>query len=115
MKLVLPFPDSRLNPNRRVHFHLKSKIVAAHKELAYFKAKPLSFIHIIPEGKIPLRIIFHAPDRRGRDLDNLLSSCKSFLDGVALALGVNDKNFRPITIDFADETFPKGQVEIFFE
>ncbi len=57
-------------------------------------------------------MLFHAPDRRRRDLDNLLSSCKSYLDGVALAYGINDSRLRPMTIDFADEIFKGGKVEL---
>lgn len=112
--IILPWPSSKLNPNQRVHFAVKAKIAAEHKSISYYAAKPDSFSRIIPDGKIPLLIIFYAPDRRGRDLDNLLSSCKSFLDGIALAYGINDKRFRPITIDFADEVFKKGKVEIYF-
>jgi crossover junction endodeoxyribonuclease RusA len=34
--------------------------------------------------------VFHAPDKRRRDLDNLLASMKPHLDGLALAVGVDD-------------------------
>ena len=58
-----------------------------------------------------LSIIFYPPDGRHRDLDNCLSSCKSFLDGIADAWHVNDKQFRPITIDFGDVKAP-GKISI---
>jgi crossover junction endodeoxyribonuclease RusA len=44
--------------------------------------------------KTDLNIIFHPPDRRHRDLDNMLASIKSGLDGVADAWGVNDREFK---------------------
>ena len=50
------------------------------------------------EGKIAITLTFVQDDRRHRDLDNLLSSSKSMLDGVSKALGVDDRNFEPVTI-----------------
>lgn len=114
MILSLPWPHSKLNPNRIVHYHVRAKIKAAYKSDCYLIAKAASFGHKFLDGKITVEMIFHAPDKRGRDLDNLLSSMKSGLDGIALAFGVNDKNFRPVTIDFADSVFKGGKVEIKF-
>lgn len=45
------------------------------------------------EGAITLDIEFVEPDRRQRDIDNMLSSMKSGIDGIADALGVNDRRF----------------------
>lgn len=56
-------------------------------------------------------IIFHPPSARGFDLDNALASIKSGLDGIAESWGVNDKMFRPITIDFGDKV-DNGHVSI---
>jgi crossover junction endodeoxyribonuclease RusA len=38
------------------------------------------------------------PDKRHRDADNCLAAAKAGLDGMADALGVNDRHFQPITI-----------------
>lgn len=53
-----------------------------------------------PEGCIPLAITFVMPDKRKRDVDNLLAACKQSLDGMAQALGVDDSRFRPILLDW---------------
>lgn len=37
---------------------------------------------------------FYPPDRRYRDDDNMISAFKHGRDGVALALGVDDRRFR---------------------
>jgi crossover junction endodeoxyribonuclease RusA len=37
-------------------------------------------------------------DKRHRDADNCLAAAKAGLDGMADALGVNDRHFQPITI-----------------
>jgi crossover junction endodeoxyribonuclease RusA len=43
--------------------------------------------------EIMVGLKFFPPDARKRDLDNMLSSCKSALDGMADALEVNDQRF----------------------
>ena len=48
---------------------------------------------------IPCSIVFHPPDNRHRDIDNLLAACKPLIDGIAKKLDINDRNLRPITID----------------
>lgn len=115
MSLTLPWPSNKLSPNARTHYAVKMKITAAHKEKGYMIAKVAALEKPLEPVRQHVKILFHAPDRRKRDLDNLLSSCKAYLDGIALAYGINDSLFRPITIDFANETYPQGKVEFFFE
>ena len=43
---------------------------------------------------VHLWITFYAPDKRHRDDDNLVAQFKNGRDGVADALGINDKRFR---------------------
>jgi crossover junction endodeoxyribonuclease RusA len=50
--------------------------------------------------KYPLCIMFIAPDNRRRDLDGCHGAIKHYLDGVALALGIDDSQFRPIRLDY---------------
>lgn len=46
-----------------------------------------------PDGEIHLTIVFHPPDNRRRDLDNLLASIKAGLDALAISWGVDDTRF----------------------
>lgn len=62
--------------------------------------------------RIPLRVVFHAPDRVHRDLDNLLACIKPHLDGVAAALGIDDRAFRPITVDHLETPINGGCVHL---
>ena len=55
---------------------------------------------------IPVSIVFVSPDKRHRDLDNCLAAAKAQLDGIADALGVNDKRFRPILLDYIEGDKP---------
>jgi crossover junction endodeoxyribonuclease RusA len=44
-------------------------------------------------GPLLVKITFRPPDKRRRDLDNALSSIKAGLDGVADAIGVDDRHW----------------------
>ena len=93
IELTLPWPPKGLNPNARLHWAAKSKITKAYKEVCWALCKESGLI--APEsGDIHLFIDYYPPDRRARDQDNMISSSKALFDGLALALGVNDKRFR---------------------
>ena len=98
MKLTLPWPDSALNPNNNNRW---KKIAARKKQRAdcCMLAGKVKW----HRNNIPLIITFHPPDKRHRDLDNCLGSLKGALDGICDAWDINDKAFRPITIDFGDK------------
>lgn len=105
IKITLPFPNGKLSPNRAKGVHW-TKTSAAKKDqfadaytLTHKVVASIQTADWTPlVGQIPLTITFCEPDKRLRDLDNLLSASKSAIDGVATALVVNDKHFSPITI-----------------
>jgi crossover junction endodeoxyribonuclease RusA len=67
-------------------------------------------IEVPEEGAISLRLVFRAPDKRARDLDNMLASVKAGLDGLADALHVNDQRFT-LTLE-RGEPHKGGLVEV---
>ena len=87
----LPWPDRVLSPNSRAHWSRRAKAVKAARTQAYWLAH-MGMIEL-PDGPVPVRVVFHPPDKRGRDLDNMLASCKVYLDGISDAYGVNDARF----------------------
>lgn len=98
MRIELPFPNGKLSPNRAkgLHWGATSSLKRRQSDDAFIltrKAMNLENIY-----GLHLTITYHEPDRRKRDLDNMLAASKSAIDGMASALGVNDKNFNPITI-----------------
>ena len=112
MKIVLPWPDMSLMPNRKNGRHwagTQAAKVRARQD-GYYAAKEVKEGTCLPDGNIPLRITFMAPDKRHRDLDNLLAAMKASLDGIAQALGVDDKQFRPITVDAGCSENKTGRV-----
>lgn len=108
MIITFPWPAKELNPNNRSHYQKKAKIKAVQRLECNIITKNTKHAS---RGLTPLKITFHPPDKRRRDLDNLLSSCKGMLDGMAEAMDLDDRYFRPITIDFGD-IVKKGEVTI---
>jgi len=83
-------PDANLSPNKRLHYMELYRAKAAAKQaaaaLVMAQGKPSR-----PYEKAHITITWVAKDKRRRDSDNLLSSMKSYLDGlVAVGLLVDD-------------------------
>jgi crossover junction endodeoxyribonuclease RusA len=104
LTITLPFPDSDLMPNRRLGKHWAQSNAA--KKKAWDDAYILAHQAIqayrgewTPTNQpVPVTLTFFAPDKRHRDLDNLLAASKSCLDGVAAALRMDDREFEPVTL-----------------
>lgn len=117
MKIVLPWPDKRLSSNARLHW--AAKVAPKKKARADAAVATYGAINggvrelraaLAGDAPIPLTIRFFPPDARRRDRDNMQSSLKHALDGIADALGVDDYRFRP-TYEFAAPEKP-GRVEV---
>lgn len=92
--IELPWPPKALSPNFRSRSHwLKTRALKAARLDAYY-ATIASDADCGGDHPIRLSIQFYPPDRRARDEDNMMSSCKAYLDGIAQAWGVNDSAFR---------------------
>ena len=100
MIVVLDWPNSNLSPNARGHW---SKL-AMYKKAYRTNCRWLTKAEIAESGKplatipLPVRITFFPPDNRGRDTDNMLSSIKSGLDGIADEIGIDDRHWQ-LTIE----------------
>lgn len=93
MNVTLPWPPSTLSPNaRHAHPSIKWKAVRAYRSACKTLAEAYGVV--APDSqKIALWIEFVPPDRRHRDDDNMVASFKAGRDGLADALGVDDKRF----------------------
>lgn len=95
MQVTLPWPPKDLSPNARVHWSKRSKAAKAYRHACYMLAIQAGAKTGIPwDGDIHAWIDFYPPDRRARDDDNMIASFKAGRDGLAQALGVDDKRFR---------------------
>lgn len=98
--IELPWPDPILSPNKRPHYHQKAK-AAKNARLNGFICCPSV---VTPEqGKKATRIRFYPPTAHKRDLDNMLSSMKSAIDGICDKIKINDRDLCPITIEWGEK------------
>jgi len=111
-ELILPWPDTDLHPNRRVHWAHKAKAAKSARLTGFVLARDAGWNGSnLPEGPLHLWIDGYPRDKRRRDADGLLSSLKSALDGIADALGIDDRRFVPHPW-VKDEVRKNGEVRI---
>jgi hypothetical protein len=113
-ELILPWPDRALHPNSRTHYMARSKAAKAARKAAWAIARQawtVADMANLPDGRLHVWIDGYGTDRRRRDADGLLSSLKPWLDGIADALGVDDRRFVPHPW-VKDEVRKGGEVRI---
>ena len=89
----LPFPPATLSGHHNAHWRTLQpvkKLWRTYAETATAKAG----ITVPADGDIRIAVTFYPPDRRG-DRTNYPNRCKPIFDGIADALGVNDRRFLP--------------------
>lgn len=112
MKIVLPFPPSSLSGHNNGAWYNRDKIVATYRAEAFHltrSAKAKQGYTVPAEGDIAISFTFYPPDNRS-DRTNFAGRLKAQIDGIAEALGVNDKRFLP-SYHFAGIEKP-GRVEV---
>lgn len=93
-ELILPWPPKILSPNARAHWSKRSKAAKAYRQECFVLCKSAKIKMPVTDGLVHFFVEFFPPDRRHRDDDNMIASFKSGRDGIADALGINDKKFR---------------------
>lgn len=110
--VVLPWP-TKLTPNakRRQHWRTTQRETKAAKELAWGLALAAGYRYMRGMNT-PMTVKITVEPWPGTypDQDGCIGAVKAYLDGIALALGVDDKLFRLAPI-FGDQRNP-GQVTI---
>lgn len=107
LRIELPWPAAALSPNRKNGNHwgtvhaIKSKRVVGARVLTMLAMQQAGFVPL--PGALPMKATFCPPDKRRRDLDNLLAAMKPDFDGVSQALGVDDQHFHPLTLCRGDK------------
>lgn len=78
--ITMPLPSRELSPNARIHWAKKARAVKKHRADALVAA--------VANGQRPkwkqarAATIFYVKDKRRRDADNALASCKPIFDGI---------------------------------
>lgn len=102
MKVVLPWPHKDLSPNARVPWRRRADLARQAKEHAHWTTREqlgpsLKQAADRMQRPLCLTVTFLAPNARRCDRDNLLASCKSAIDGMCAALGIDDAEFAAVT------------------
>jgi hypothetical protein len=107
MRIDLPFPHKALWPNGRAHHMAKAREAKKHRQWAHTATLEALQEHGtggFGPGKIPITIEVHAKAKGPLpDADNCSAACKAMLDGIADALGVNDRDFAAPLVVFSPE------------
>lgn len=100
MRVELDFPPACLFPNRAkgTHWTVTHKAKTLYRDNSAWLTKGQMKGWLLTDQQIKLTITFVMPDKRLRDTDNCLAAAKAGLDGMADALGVNDRQFQPLVI-----------------
>ena len=108
-----PWPPRELSPNARVHFMALSRVKKRYRADCGMLAL-LYGQKVRGADGFNVTLTFHPPDRRHRDDDNLEASFKSGRDGIAEALGVDDRKWT-VTRAPLGEPVPGGCVMVEIE
>lgn len=115
MTIHLPWPPRTLSPNTPGHWAKKASAKKAYRSACMRAVEQGAWVggFLPPDALLRVSLRFCPPDVRRRDLDNLLASMKSGLDGIADAIGIDDSRFR-IVVDW-DKPITGGRVLVELE
>ena len=91
LRVELPWPPAELSPNRRGHWRKFETARKQAKADGHNAALAAGAKRFKAEGTIPLTLVFQPPDARYRDDDGLIGRLKYYRDGIANAIGVDDR------------------------
>ena len=93
--IILPWPPRELHPNARVHWSKRAKAAKAARAAGGWATKAAGVRKGDPDipQAVKAAITFYPPDNRRRDVDGMLSNVKSYLDGIADVIGVDDSKW----------------------
>jgi hypothetical protein len=113
MRLVLPWPPTRLQPNQRARWPERRRLAKAyladcHAAALAGGARPSK----CPPPPVRLTVTFRPPTAAPRDRDNCIGAFKHGQDAVALALGCDDAQFEVAYAPLGDPDRPHGSVVV---
>jgi crossover junction endodeoxyribonuclease RusA len=91
--ISLPWPAKALSPNARGHWATLAKARKAARHEGFFAALAAKADALRGCPGVVIQITFYPPNRHRADTDNRVSSLKSYLDGIADAIGIDDSKW----------------------
>jgi len=99
-ELTFPWPPSELKPNVKTHWTKKAKFAKQYKEVCFYLTKEAKLDQNTYKS---LEMVFYPPNRRNFDLDNMLATMKSGIDGMCLALNIDDSSFKKMSVEMSED------------
>lgn len=115
MKIVLPFPPSVLSGHAKFkggYNYAKARATSEFRDKAKQATIDAGEVALPDQGDISIAIHFYPANNRG-DRVNYAGRMKALIDGIADALGVNDKRFLPSYHFYEPEAPGRVEVELF--
>lgn len=110
MIFLMPWPQTTLSPNARVHWAKLARAKKEFREACAWTAISQGAKRINAKA-LHVSLTFYPPSRRPIDLDNCLARFKAGIDGLVDVLCVDDSKWK-LTIQKADEIGGFVKVEI---
>jgi crossover junction endodeoxyribonuclease RusA len=87
----LPWPSSALSGHAKGHWRTKHDATKAARHTAFVMARQQQIRDAMPDAE--LHFTYHPPSYRG-DVQNVPHMLKAYIDGIADAMGCDDKGFK---------------------
>lgn len=92
--LQLPWPSRPLWQNARTHWSARARATRKHRHWAKMAALAAGPVPPLPNAR--LSFAFHPPLQSRPDLQNMPATMKAYIDGLADAMGCDDRGFVPV-------------------
>lgn len=118
LTVTCPWPpvEAGTNAKRRSHWSKYRGPVKAYRDTCFWLAKEAKGRAVNLGAPTRITIGFFPPDLRHRDDDNMTGAFKSGRDGIAQALGHDDRTWRGKVRNFFHEPYrPNGQIIVQIE
>ena len=102
-EITLPWPHEKLRSNARVKWPEKARLTKDARNLAW--AVSMTAPRLLNVKRATIFVEYYPPTTRG-DIHNVPASLKAYIDGIADALGCDDKAFR---VDYPTEWAGAGK------
>lgn len=115
--ISLPIPHRRISPNGRGHWKTKSKHTKLARQRAKLRTLEALGQHFHARG-LPVPVFagyslrHYFPTAAERDDDNADGACKAYRDGIADALGVDDRGLKKLRLSEMGKDANEPRVEI---
>jgi crossover junction endodeoxyribonuclease RusA len=111
-KIRLPWPSSKLNGHAKGHWRAKALATKRYREACAWLAKEAA----VPcDPQAILTFTYYPPNYRRRDAQNMPGMLKAAVDGIADAMGCDDREFRCRFPDGFEGPVPSGLVVVEIE